>query len=241
MVSLPQSFIEDPTLSAMRKVLEDNQDASRRNYLGASEIGDPCARKIWYNYNNYPRKRIESPGLMAIEDGHRTEDLTAARLRMVGGIHLVTHNSDGSQMGFSDFGGKFKGHLDGLIVGLLQAPKKWHVWENKSCGHKKFQEFKNAKNKYGEKDALENWNFIYYIQHQIYMHYYECNRGYLTVAYSGGRDYESCRTEYKRDVALQYIDRAKSIIEATQPPKKISEQSDYYMCRFCPFADICHG
>ncbi len=241
MVTLPKELLEDPTIAAMRLAIEAKQETKRRNYLGASLIGDPCPRKVWYDYNGYNKEPIPSQGLMAIEDGHRTEDLTAYRLRLVDGVDLVTHNADGSQVCFSDLGGKFKGHIDGLIFGIKQAPKTWHIWENKSCKHEKFNEFKRVKKKFGEKDALKNWNITYYVQHQLYMHYFECTRGYLTVSYSGGRDYATCRTNYKKDIALQYIDRANKIVNASLAPTKVSEQSDYYLCRFCPFSNECHS
>ena len=240
MVQIPQ--YRDPTLQAMYKVIEGEQyKKKKRDYLGASLIGNPCARQIWYEYNGYERAPFNATTLMNFEDGHRTEALTAARLQSVPGISLVTMGADGNQLGFRDLDGKFRGHYDGIITGILQAPKKKHIWECKASSEKKWKEFKNAKSKYGEKHTLENWNENYYAQAQLYMHYEGTDRHYLTIAYAGGRDYDSCRTEYKPAVAARYIDRAAKIIQATQAPPRISEQSDFYICRWCNFKDICHG
>lgn len=241
MVGIIDASIIDPTLEAMRTSAEKNQRKESRNYVGASGIGKECARQIWYNYKGFSSKPIPSSGLFNIEDGYRTEELTANRLKMVDGIELVTHRKNGEQFGFSDLNNKFKGHCDGFIRGLIQAPKTEHVWECKSSGHKAFSAFKKAKEKFGDKNALKEWNYTYYVQAQLYMHYFGMSRHYTTVALSGGRDYLSCRTEYKESIALKYIERAKGIINAVEPPKRIREEPDYYICKMCNFKEICHN
>ena len=238
MVKIPE--YGDPTLRAMYQKIEA-QPREKRDYLGASLIGNPCARQIWYQYNGFFAEPFSAETLMNFEDGHRTEDLTAERLRMVDGIDLRTKNINGEQIGFSALGGKFKGHYDGVITGILQAPKAPHIWENKCSGEKKFNEFVKLKNELPEKQVLEKWNENYYAQHQIYMHYEQIDRGYLTVAYAGGRKYQSCRTNYDGGVAERYIDRAEKIISATQPPARINEKKDFYICRWCDFREACHG
>ena len=238
MVKIPQRG--DPTLNAMCKAIEAKIEAPR-DYLGASLIGKECAREVYYTYNGYPQIPFDANTLMNFEDGHRTEDLTAARLRMVDGIELITHKPDGKQLGFSALAGKFKGHYDGVITGILQAPKTPHIWECKASATKKFNEFTNAKLKFGEKNALENWNKNYYVQANLYMHYEEIDRHYLTVAGAGGRGYSSCRTEYNPHVAAKYIERANKIIHATTPPPKINERPDFYICRWCDHRKTCHG
>lgn len=239
MVQIPHRG--DPTLDAMKMAIELAQDASRRDYLGASLIGNQCARQIWYEYNGYQKPPFGAETLMNFEDGHRTEELTAKRLRMVPGIELWTHDENGKQYGFSIFDGKFKGHCDGVIRGLLQAPAKPHVWECKASSAKKFAEFQAAKAKFGEKQALKNWNENYYVQAQIYMHFLQIDRHYLTVALAGGRDYDSCRTEYDPAKAEWAIDRAYKIINAKEAPPKINERPDFWVCRFCQFSEVCHG
>lgn len=239
MVKIPDK--NDPTIEAMYAAIEAKARLEKpRDYLGASLIGNMCAREIWYAYNNYPRPDFSADTLMKFEDGHRTEDLTAYRLRQIPGIELWTHKEDGEQYGFSVWDGKFKGHIDGVIKGLKQAPKTPHIWECKACEDKKYNEFRKAKEKYGEKQALKNWNINYYAQAQLYMHYLHINRHYLTVARAGGRGYDTCRTEYDAETAEYYIDRAYKIINADKEPPRISEKQDYYVCRWCDFKEICH-
>lgn len=240
MVEIPT--LGDPTIAAMKEVcIQLGNNKERRDYLGASLVGDECIRKTWYEYNKYKREPFGAQTLWAFEDGHRTEDVIAKRLRLVPGVELWTHDDAGKQFGFSDMGGKFKGHFDGVIRGLIQSPKTPHVWENKSCGQKKFDEFKKAVEKFGEKNALKNWNMGYYVQAQLYMKYTKLTRHYMTVALAGGRDILSCRTEYDKDVADHYTSRAKNIIDSVEPPPRISDKPDFWLCRFCNFSQVCHG
>jgi hypothetical protein len=240
MVTIPEHG--DPTLQVMLRAVEAQQFGRQdRNYLGASMIGEPCARKIWYKYNKYPELPSGAIGLMAAESGYYAEEVTAKRLRMVSGIELHTHKMDGSQYGWSAIGGKFKGHVDGLVRGLFQASSTVHVWEHKDKDHKKFADFKNKKDQFGEKNALKNWNEIYYGQAQINMHYMQNDRHYLTVSYAGARDYDSCRTDYSPVVAEQLVDKAHKIIDATFEPPRINDKPDFFLCKFCSFREICHG
>jgi hypothetical protein len=232
----------DETLEAVREKLRSlERSQPQRGYLGASSIGHPCERKSWYYYHMpHLRQPLNDVGHLAVNCGHRSEDVMAHYLRMVDGVELVTE-CDGQQIGFSDFGGKFKGHIDGIIRGLIQAPKTVHVFEHKSANHKKFANFQNLKQKHGEKQVLQEWDIVYYGQAQIYMHYMELSRHYMTVSLAGVRDFDSCRTEYNKQYALNLIAKAKRVIEFENPPIRLSDKPDHWLCRFCDFAGECHG
>ena len=240
MTLIPQR--EDPTIEALKRAyVEANEAREVRDYLGASAIGEPCARKIWYRYNHYPEPPMNFQSVSAINSGHHGEAEMARRLRLLPFIDLWTHDENGKQFERVALDGKFRCHPDGIIRGLLQAPKTLHIWENKDCGQKKFDEFKAVKMKFGEKAALKNWNETYYAQAQVNMHLFEMDRHYLTVGLAGGRDILSCRTEYVPEEAARYLDRAARIISAQSEPARISDKPDFWICRFCPFQEICHA
>jgi hypothetical protein len=230
----------DPTLEAMRRACEvaGNNTREKRDYIGASAIGNPCARQIYYDYHGMPKKPFDSATLFRFDDGHRTEDLICQRLRMVEGIELWTEQ-DGKQFGFADFDNCFRGHVDGIIRGIRQAPKTTHVLEIKCT--EDLNKFRKVKNDFGEKQALKNFNNTYFVQAQLYMHYFMLDRHYTIVASAGGRDMESCRTEFQPEVAQMYKDRAFEILNAKQEPPRISDKKDFWICRFCSFLETCHG
>jgi hypothetical protein len=231
MVALPDMDL-DPTLEAMHKAVEARAALEpKRKYLGASVVGQECERNVWYTYNGYPSAPIPAKGLYAIEDGHRTEDLIAERLRLVPGIKLWTVQDNGEQFGFSKFEDKMKGHIDGVIEGLLQSPKTPHIWEHKAVNERKFNELTKLKEKFGEKNALREWDYVYYVQGQIYMGEFDLTRHYLTVSTPGGRDIISCRTEFDRTAYASIMAKAQRIIAAKEPPARISERKEHFKCK----------
>jgi hypothetical protein len=241
MALLPEIF-NDPTLEAIDRATEAEAAAEpRRTYLGASSLGDKCERKLWYQFNGYPSAQRRANLIYAAQDGHRSEAVMAERLRKVPGIELWTLDEQGNQYGFTDYDRRFAGHIDGMIRGILQAPKTLHVWENKALNEKRFKEFRKALDNFGEKQCLANFDFKWYTQSQLYMGYFDVTRHYLTACYAGAREALSCRTEFDR--AFFDASRAKAlrIIEAKEPPARLSERPEFFECRWCEFREVCHS
>jgi len=209
-----------------------------RYYLGMSGVGHECERKIFYDFRNVSTNDFGINGVLATQDGHIQEQLFIDRIRFfMPEIELITEQR-GGQIAVSDCGGHFSGHLDGVICGIFEAPKTWHVWEHKAVNETKFNKLKTlAAN---EKTALKEWDIIYYAQAQVYMHYTDLSRHFLTVSTPGGRDYYSIRTDYNKKDALYYIERAKSIIENNDIPVKLSDKPEYFKCKWCNHQQVCH-
>lgn len=232
----------DPTLAAIDAAIEQAGNTDRpRPYLGASQIGQPCSRALWYSFHWTLPRTIPAAGLRRIQDGFRGEKIMIGWLRSVAGIELWTEDETGGQIGIDDCAGHFRGHLDGVIQGILQSPKTPHVWEHKVCNEAKVNQLKKLKLEKGEKAALQLWDETYFAQAQVYMRGTELTRHYLTVATPGCRDVVSCRTNYDKKAAESIIKRAESIITADRPPLKISENPAWHICKFCDYSGLCHG
>jgi len=242
MAKLDYKVYSDPTLEAMNKKMEEKQKLeSPRVYLGMSAIGHECWRHLFYSFRQAKKREIQASGLKAIEDGYDQEDKTIERLRALPFIELINDDGKGNQLGAELLLSHFKGHNDGVIRGLLQAPKTWHVFEHKAVNQTKFNKLKKLIEKFGEKKALIEWDMVYYTQAQIYMRESKTNRHYLTVTTPGGRDYISCRTEFNSKFAENVIDKAKVIIfDNWSLPAKMSENREHYLCKWCQFQAICH-
>lgn len=239
MAKLPD-LARDPTLEAVDRAIEDAQDRRPRPYLGMSEIGRECERELWYSFRWATRIAFDAEALKRFADGYHGEDVQAERLRMVEGVVLHTHDENGRQFGFSDHSGHFKGHMDGAILGLLQAARTWHVWEHKQVDPKKQTRLEKLKRELGEKAALEAWDTTYFVQGQLYMHYSGMTRHYLTCSTPGGRHTTSVRTDYHAPTALRFIERARRIVASPEPPPRISEDPGFWQCGWCSHAPICH-
>lgn len=235
MAKLPATI--DPTLQAADAALVATQDRSRRKYLGMSAIGEPCERKLWLSFRWASQETFDAPTLKRFEDGHRTEDLIIARLRLVKGLEIHDRGDDGKQLGHSLFGGHYSGHYDMMVLGLIQAPKSWHVGEVKCSA--KIAELEKHKALLGEKNALLAWNPTYYGQAQMYMDCEGVDRHWLVATTPGGREWTSVRTDYDPVAAMKLKAKAEKIIFSDEAPPRIGDATNF-ACRWCHFAPICH-
>lgn len=229
----------DPTLAAINAAIEGRENTNApRGYLGMSAIGDDCARKLWYGFRWAHGSDWSADALRRFEDGHRGEALMADRLRMLGKLELHTETPDGSQFGFIAHGGHYRGHMDGAIRGLLQAPVTWHVWEHKVS--ETAPKLEALKASHGEKGALKEWSPRYYAQAQTYMHHSGMTRHYLTADTPGGRQSFAVRTDYDKGEAERLDARALKIIQAPEPPAGVSESPSWWQCKSCAARHVCH-
>lgn len=242
MVALPQ-IPTDPTLDALRVAFEQRENAKeRRAYLGMSSIGRPCERQLWYSFRWVYREQFDCDALWRFDDGFCCEDVMADRLRLVPGVQLRTVDpSTGQQFAFVDFGGHFRGHADGMISGILQAPKTLHVWEAKAVNDAKFAKLDKLKVQLGEKNALAEWDPVYYAQAVLYMAYSETTRHYLTCSTPGARSMTSVRTDTNLYAARALRAKAERVIFAAEPLPRISDDPAWFECKWCPAFDLCHG
>jgi hypothetical protein len=208
-----------------------------------SSIADPCSRKLWYGLNsNEDPEPFAASTLRLFEDGHRGEDVIVSYLRMVPGLQVHVRDPEtGSQFHVEDFEGRFAGNLDGAVLGLLQAPTTWHVFEAKICNEKKFAKLKALKAELGEKQALQAWDPIYYGQAISYMSYTGMSRHYLVAGTPGVRELASVRTNADPVYAAELRSKAERILDARFPPAKVSNDPSWYQCRFCQWHAKCHG
>lgn len=243
MAALPSTAAPDPTLDAALAIMEAQNRLERpRPYLGMSAIGEECERRLWYSFRwCLPAGGgFDAKGLSNVQDGHRSEDVMAERLRQVPGVELLTVDPTTSrQFGFVDIGGHFRGHMDGVTRGLLQAPKAWHVWEHKASekGPAELARLKQA----GEKEALAKWNPTYYAQAVLYMDYAEMSRHYLTCSSPGARlPITTVRTNAAPEEAERLREKAKRVIFSPEPLSRLSEDPAFYKCKWCPASAVCH-
>lgn len=226
-----------PTLEAADNALADQQSRSRRGHLGMSQIGAPCDRALWYSFRWAAQPNFDAPTLKRFEDGHASEAVVVARLKKVPGINLHEVDENGEQFRFEDFGGHFSGSCDGAVLGIVQAPKSWHILEVKAS--EKWADLDKARKAVGEKGALLQWNATYYAQAVLYMHYAGLERHYLVAASPGARKWTAVRTNADPVHAETMRQRAERIIFTDEAPARIGDET-YFQCRWCDFNEICH-
>ena len=243
MAALPPIAQIDPTLEAADAALVAVERARPgRDYLGMSALGDECSRRLWYSVHDPLQEQFDAATLKRFADGNDCEQVLINRIRLVSGITLLTLDPHtGRQYRLEGCDGKLKGHPDGFVLGLLQSPKTWHVFEVKACGEKTFNKLVKLKAEKGEKNALAAFNPIYHIQAQLYMGYAELTRHWLVCCTPGARDWISVRTEFD-PVAFETLkDKAERILNARAPLAKLSNDPSWWICRTCQYHARCHG
>lgn len=203
-----------------------------RAYLGASIIGGPCERALWYAFRWAAREDFDGRMFRLFETGHREEarlldDLEAA------GVEVSRGPAPGQQWAVSALGGHLRGHMDSAINRLPEAPRTWHVFEAKTCNTKSFAEVK-AK---GVKVAKPR----HYGQMQIYMGLTGMDRAAYFAVCKDTDEIHMERVEFDQAAFDRLMARADRVIFSDTPPPRISENAAWFECKFCPAHALCHG
>lgn len=223
----------------LESALTAERDASTtRDYLGASRIGEPCSRRLCYEYGGTPvdaDAAFDGRILRVFEAGHRFEDMTIRWLRLAG-FNLRSHRRDGSQFGFAAADGRFRGHIDGVIVDGPDLGVPYPIlFEHKALSSSSWQDT--------VKRGVKASKPIYAAQVQIYMAYLALAH---TLFVALNRDTMQLYPEliaFNPAEAQPLSDRAVTVVrsvEARELLPRISDDPDHYVCRFCSYRGRCH-
>src|SRR5690606_33521849 len=232
MAKLPITATTPPTVLAIYEHYERMRGDWRRAHLGASQIGKPCERALWYQFRWASAPQFDGRMLRLFDTGQREEARLIADLRSIGiEVHEVDE-STGRQFEVSDHGGHFGGSLDGAGRGFRES-SQWHVLEFKTSNAKRFEELK--------RQGVEKARPEHYAQMQVYMHLTGMQRAYYFAVCKDTDEIYGERVRYDATKALWRLERARRIIEAAAPPPRLSDDPDYYLCRWCEHRAVCHG
>lgn len=219
------------TLESLERAVLTSADDGLRPHLGASQIGKPCSRALWYGFRWSKLAAFEPRMLRLFARGQREEDTLTALLSAIDGVRVVQNDPNTGQQ-YSFKAGHFGGSMDGAIVGIPDAPKTWHVLEFKTFNAKSF----NALVKAGVKEAKPE----HYAQMQCYMAWTGMERAlYCAVCKDDDRLHLE-RIDFDRAAAESLFAKAQRIIDSVEPPARISDKPDWYECKLCEHQDVCH-
>jgi hypothetical protein len=218
-------------------LIAERQRVPLRDYLGASRIGEPCARRLTYEFTHVPPdegREIDGAALRIFDAGHCFEALSVRWLRAAG-FDLRTARRDGSQFGFSAAGGRLRGHIDGVIAAGPEIGIVWPaLWEHKALNAKSWNEL--------VKRGLRASKPLYFAQVQLYIAYLELEVALFTALNKDNQLLHHEVVPLDPVEAQALSDKAVEIIraaEAGELPPRIAAASDFYLCRACPYALRC--
>ena len=209
-----------------------------RVYLGASSLGEDCARRLQFQYFNAPKdlgRHFPGRLLRVFARGHRVEDWMADWLRLAG-FDLQTRNEKDEQFGFATAEGRVRGHADGVVVGGPDTFSYPMLWECKCVGTKTFRELRKKK--------LAASRPVYAAQvalYQAYLGLYE-RPALFTAICADNMEIYAERVVFDRGLAQRASDRAVQILRACDAAEllpRISTTPTHQTCRDCPWQDRC--
>lgn len=221
------------TLAAIDAATLRDADNGFRPHLGASLIGRSCERQLYYTFHWVKASSFEPRMLRLFARGQREEDVFVDLLRKAGvTVHQVDPTT-GRQFSFASFGGHFGGSMDGACVGLPDAPKTWHVVEMKTHGKKSFDVL--------ARDGVRKAKPEHWFQMQCYMKWTGMTRAlYMAVCKDDDRLHLE-RIDFDEAETDKVFAKAERIINAQEPPMRISNDASWFECKWCDYRDICHG
>jgi len=158
------------------------------------------------------------------------------------GIGCTVHDLDpetGQQFEMKELGGHFSGHMDGCVLGVLEAPKTWHVAEFKTMGGTEDQHSKDFEKV--KKDGVQKAKPVHYAQMQAYMGSTGMTRALYECKKKATDEIHTERVRFDPKYYAWLMERAERIIRAQMPPERCANRPDSFSCRFCDAYKMCWG
>jgi len=220
-----------------------------RGHLGASLLGRECAREIWYGFHWVTRPHFEGRMLRLFNRGHLEEARFISLLQMIGAT-VWQHDENGKQFRIKGYKGHFGGSQDGVAQGIPDIPDEPCLVEFKTHNDKSFLKLagKRVEDKAspwghrwegGEGVMKAKWE--HFVQMQIYMGYWGLRWALYMAANKNDDDIYAELIAFDPGQYNRFLDRAASIIDAAEPPPRISNSPGWFKCKFCDHAPVCHG
>lgn len=230
---MPEIQPHQPTVEAIYRSYEErNRHEKPRGHLGGSAIGHACTRFLWYSFRWAFKREFEGRMLRLFRTGHLEEPRLIDDLRRIGVEVLEVNPETRRQWTFAAHGGHFSGSLDAVLHKLPRAPKRWALAEFKTFGKKSFRELQTK--------GMERAKPLHWAQVQTYMGLAGLERClYLAVCKDSDALYEEW-VHFDAKVYEWCIERARQVIEATEPPPRLSDDPLYYECDYCDARALCH-
>ncbi len=221
------------TLAAMAAQQEAAAEEPFRRHLGASIIGDECARKIYYSWRWVMAEKFDARMLRLFNRGHLEEPRFIGFLRAIGVEIWEVNPVKGGQYKVSAHYGHFGGSLDAVGRNLPDLPPDTpFLLEFKTHNDKSFKQLKE--------NGIMKTKWKHFVQMQDYMGL-KALQWALYCATNKDTDeillelVQFSQTDFDRS-----LKRAGEIIFAETPPPRVNHSPSFWKCKFCHLREFCH-
>ncbi len=222
MVLIPQETLEEKINNLIENEIIKEYP---RTYIGYSELGGSCSRKIWYNFRWFKLKETSARMARLFKRGDWEEERIEKDLEKIG---ITVFGKQKTIIGLANH---IKGHIDALLENVLTI-NEIILAEFKTANQKRFDKFKK------DNDILKTQPEYYY-QAQSYMGKLKLNKCLFIVTNKNTEERWMKIIEFDEETFLKIEAKAFDILTAEIPPERIGN-STWYECKYCHFKDVCH-
>lgn len=196
-----------------------------RRYLGASEIGEECSRKLWLQFHGYIKPEVFEPRMLRLfKRGHHEEHKLECHLREIG-FEIIEDCF--SQKRWTS------GFVSGAADGILSKDGLMYCAEYKTHSDKSFNTLKRGE--------LAKTHPKHFAQCQINASKFDCV-GTIYLAVNKNNDELFCDIVLVDPDVVAAIDaKGEFITMSDNPPDRIASKSTAFSCKFCNAKDVCFG
>lgn len=229
-----REVLEELLENDVNSFCETYYEQGHRNHLGASTLGKPCWRQLWYSFRWVKKPRHDGRMMRLFNVGHAAESRFITYLRGIG-FEVKEFDEDGKQFRISGAMGHYGGSLDGMC----KAPARYGLSEDLVF----LNEFKTNNTGPAYKKLVEEGVQKAKPEHFAQMSQYGYKKGLKYGLYLIENKNDSDITikivELDWNYGAQLEKKAEDIVFSKEPPPRISENQSTFECKFCDFKDIC--
>jgi hypothetical protein len=212
-----------------------------RWHLGASLIGKPCSRYLWYSFRWVKREIFPAATLRLFDRGHREEP---AMTRMLRGIGCQVWDVDTSQAPNEQ--GEYpqfkvsgvQGHFGGSLDAIVLLPERYNVPEPMSFSYKTNGTGTGFTNLFNKGLLLSKP--IHHEQESVYCWKRSLKKyGYMNANKNDDQLFIDVQ-DADWNAAQRSEQKAERIIFSREPPTKLAENPSYHECTMCKMSQVCH-
>lgn len=231
MATIPRAEVEIVSL-IYRAIEESRREPMRLTRIGASGIGDPCLRAIWYDWRGVANEEIQGRVLRLFETGHLQEARIVLDLRRAG-LEVWDVDKRGGQFTYNDDSGHFVVKVDGVVKGVPGSEKTPHILEIKTHNKNSFQDV--------SKSGVLKSKPDHYAQVHSGMIYSKLDRGLYVALCKDDESYYVERIVFDPAYAKALEKKILTVRSATIPPVRSFDPAKSFECKWCSSQDVCAG
>lgn len=238
--------VEQAILANIEEACLEIYPISDRTYLGGSQIGDGCSRKLWYDFRwvkkfSSVNKNIDSTSriLRLFNRGHIDEERVVLWLKEAGfDISEGEVKPDGEiwQHEKTAIEDHFKCHIDGIV----RFPDKYEIEDHLLLEVKTFKQDKKWSSLFS--DGVRRTEEKYYFQMCVYGYLFGFNYALFIAVNKNNDEIYTEIVKLSSNLGKELLEKAASVIFSPpdSPPPKIAQNPAFFKCSYCNYKEICY-